>query len=60
MSVAATEAIPVSRAYWTCLTDEALVLLFRDESSEKKPVDDVSAMGGAEADDEWFLHGWWD
>ena len=60
VSVAATEATPVSRTYWTCLTGEALVLLFRDESSGEKPVDDVSAMGGAEADDEWFLHGWWD
>ena len=60
VSVAATEATPVSRAYWTCLTDEALVLLFRDESSEKKPVADAPVMGGAEVDDEWFLHGWWD
>jgi hypothetical protein len=59
VSVGTTEATPVSRAYWTCLTDEALVLLFRDESSEKKPVADAPAAG-AEADDEWFLHGWWD
>ena len=59
VSVAATEAIPVSRAYWTCLTDEALVLLFRDEHSETTPVTDTAA-GGADADDEWFLHGWWD
>ncbi len=57
VSVDTMEA-PVSRSYWTCLTDEALVLLFRDESSEKKPISEAPAM--AEADDEWFLHGWWD
>ena len=50
---------PVSRSYWTCLTGEALVLLFRDESSEKKPIADTQAAA-AEGDDEWFLHGWWD
>lgn len=38
------EGVPVSREYWTCLTDEALVLLFRS--------------GAAEED--WFLQGWWD
>ncbi|HWE44355.1 MAG TPA: hypothetical protein VG432_17775 [Gemmatimonadaceae bacterium] len=51
-----TMEVPVSRSYWTCLTGEALVLLFRDESSETKPVPDATG----EADDEWFLHGWWD
>jgi hypothetical protein len=54
-----TTEMPVSRAYWTCLTEEALVLLFRDESSETKPVTDMAVLG-ADADDEWFLHGWWD
>jgi hypothetical protein len=52
--------MPVSRAYWTCLTDEALVLLFRDESSEEKAVGEEAPAALAEADDEWFLHGWWD
>lgn len=54
-----TTEVAVSRSYWTCLTDEALVLLFRDESSEKKPVSETLPTE-AEADDEWFLHGWWD
>jgi hypothetical protein len=53
------EETPVSRAYWTCLTEEALVLLFRDESNERKLVPDASAFA-VEGDDEWFLHGWWD
>jgi hypothetical protein len=59
VSVGSGEEQPVSRAYWTCLTDEALVLLFRDESSEGKPGSGVSATG-SEADGDWFLHGWWD
>lgn len=49
----------VSRAYWTCLTGDALVLLFRDESVEGKPVPNVLERPG-EVDDDWFLHGWWD
>ena len=59
VSVGSGEEQPVSRAYWTCLTEEALVLLFRDEGSEKKPSIEAPAPV-AEADDEWFLHGWWD
>ncbi|MFL5561559.1 MAG: hypothetical protein ACJ79K_08800 [Gemmatimonadaceae bacterium] len=59
VSVGSGEELPVSRAYWTCLTEEALVLLFRDEGSEKTS----SVEGGApvaDGDDDWFLHGWWD
>jgi hypothetical protein len=59
VSVGSGEEQPVSRAYWTCLTEEALVLLFRDEGSEKQSSIEAPAAG-AEADDEWFLHGWWD
>ena len=38
------DGVPVSREYWTCLTDEALVLLFRNGRTEE----------------EWYLQGWWD
>lgn len=53
------EDAPVSRAYWTCLTADALVLLFRDESTRAKPTPEASPSS-AEIADEWFLHGWWD
>jgi len=60
VSIDATEATPVSRAYWTCLTDEALVLLFRDEGREEKPSIEAPAAVADADDGEWFLHGWWD
>ena len=59
VSIGATEETPVSRAYWTCLTEHALVLLFRDETLPGTPLA-ITKAGLAEADDEWFLHGWWD
>jgi hypothetical protein len=43
------EGVRVEREYWTCLTDEALVLLFRDEGEDR-----VTEEEG------WFLQGWWD
>ena len=53
------EDASVSRVYWTCLTEDALVLLFRDESTRATPLPDAPATL-PETDDEWFLHGWWD
>jgi hypothetical protein len=59
VSVGSGEELPVSRAYWTCLTDEALVLLFRDEGREERSSIE-GTVPAADGDDDWFLHGWWD
>ncbi|HEX2780373.1 MAG TPA: hypothetical protein VHM30_12795 [Gemmatimonadaceae bacterium] len=56
VSAGLEEGTPVSREYWTCLTEEALVLLFRDlpngEEEQKDdapdPAPDVDARGKEE------------